>query len=125
MQHNVLVLQVYTTVDLEHVRHELANLLRGIKRWCHWVEEHRLQSFIIISDETPHELRVRVDSLILNRPGIGGAYCFTAPEDLVGNHGEFEGLRFHIDRARLEIRQRNRPDNMRHTQRRVFRNRKR
>ena len=123
MQHNVLVLQIYTTIDLEHVEHELANLLKGIKRWCHWVKEHRLQSFVIVSDETPHELRIRLDPLILEKPGIGGAYCFTAPDDLVGNHGALEGLRFHIDRAKVEARERNRLHDMRHRQRRPFRKR--
>jgi hypothetical protein len=123
MQHNVIVLQVYTTVDLELVERELANLIREIKRWCHWVKQHRLQSFVVVSDETPHELRIRINPFIFEKPGIGGAYCFTAPDDLVGDHGALEGLRFHIDRAKVEARERNRSQDVRYRQRRPFRKR--
>lgn len=98
--------RVLTTSSIHDSRprpnHEMQTILREIKRWCKWVREHRLQTFVIITDETPLELRNRLFDVIVGKTGIGGLYCFTAPDDLVGNYAELEGLRYHISCARLE-----------------------
>lgn len=121
MQFNVLVLQVYTTVDLELIKHELAAINAALKGyWYKWIRVHRLQSFVVVTHETPLELKRRLADVIFEKPGIGGIYCFTAPEDLVGNYGELEALRFHISGGWLEARKRNRTQNMRDPHRRHF-----
>lgn len=120
MSDNVLVLQVVTTVDLELVNQELKAILVSIKRWCKWIKVHRLQSFVIITNETPAELRQRLSDVLIDRPGIGGSYCFSAPDDLVGHYGELEALRYHIDAAWFEVRQREQAKNVGNTKRRNF-----
>lgn len=117
MRDRILVLQVYTTDELEKVRHVIVALLKGIQRWCKWKEMGRLVSFAIVTQETPLEFRRRINDLISDKPEIGGTFCFTVP---VGDAGELEPLRFYIDCARTEIRERNSPDNVRNLQRRVF-----
>jgi hypothetical protein len=116
----VLVLQVYTTVDIDHVADKMAAITRATGRWCKWTRQHRLNSFVIVSDETSMELRRRLSPVLDDQAGIGGVYCFTAPDDLVGNHGEWEGLRFHIDAGRLEVRKRQDSRDMRHAHSRRF-----
>ncbi len=117
MKNNILVLQVYTTVDLDLIKNEMATIVASIKRWTKWIREHRLQSFVVITTETPLELRERLYDVIVGKPGIGGLYCFTAPVDLVGSYADLEALRFHIDSARVQIREWDRANDMRKDQR--------
>jgi hypothetical protein len=116
-----LLLQVYTTVDLELAKSELMAILKALDRPCKWVQEHRLQIFVINTWETAIELRTRLGDVLVDRPGIGGRHCFTAPEDLVGQHGEWDGLRFHIEKAYVQARERDRAYNMGQAQRRHVR----
>jgi hypothetical protein len=112
MINNVLILQVSTTVDIDHVRDKLASLMREIARWCKWVRESRLHTFIIITEESSLELRNRLSPFLIDKAGISAFYCCTASDDWVGYHGSMDAVRFHIDEARLEIRERSHPENM-------------
>lgn len=119
MNYTVLLLILETKYPIEHMGGQIGRLKKDIARWCQpGLHTNSTVGLLVVTSESSEELAVRIAPCIENLTGFNQFWCFTAPEDIISQHGQFDPLMHRVRKAWVEARKRNRPQNVRYPQRR-------
>jgi hypothetical protein len=105
--------------ELEHCGRDLATVQNAIECWClRGMHGKRMVTMIIVTDEPVAELGARLGPVISNADSIENFWMLLAPkpDDVFGQHGNFDPAVHRIRQAWVKAWERNKPQHVRKPQ---------
>lgn len=119
--HQAVLLVLSLKFELEDCGRDLAEIQKKIRRWCkRAMHGKRMVALVIMTEETVHEIGVRLHEALTSASSVENFWIVKAPEpnDIFGQDGNFDPAVTRIGEAWVEAWERNKPQDMREAQRR-------